>query len=202
MDLWTIGILVGNFVAGLVVGFLAKRKKKNNGIPTTHDEIIFATLHGNIRERLSELRVNTQAGRATIAQFHNGSNYVDGPSMRKFSYTHQSFAVGVASTVEGNTQVIASHMIEFLLMIWEDKPRLRWVDAMPEGLSRLSFSSQNTVAFSVLPLKSMAGNFTVGFILLEWDDRDLLAELEFEEVEKLTHETRDVISMLLSKRKG
>jgi len=48
-----------------------------------------------IKDCLTNLLVDWDAGRACIVQFHNGSSFFTGGSMQKFSITHEEIAPGV-----------------------------------------------------------------------------------------------------------
>ena len=59
----------------------------------------FNTIHTEIHELLTELRLEGRSMRATVLQLHNGEYFMDGISMLKFSITHESSHKGYISQV-------------------------------------------------------------------------------------------------------
>ena len=95
---FSIWIEAGIYAATLIVAYVfgglkefkkwSQKKQKGN---------IDWSVHSDIHEFLTELRVKTHASRAQVIQFHNGEYFMDGISMQKMSTTHESLNVGISS---------------------------------------------------------------------------------------------------------
>lgn len=197
---YDIGVYAGIFLTGVIVSFAKKFWAKAPEKPAL-DPFASAELHSEIHERLTELRISCNAVRTTVSQFHNGGVFADGSSMLKFSYTHQSVDIGVMPTAARHANVITSNAAEFLRSVWENKAKIRWTEAMSDCLVKIAFQSQHTIAYAVLPFYGADRSTTVGFILVEWDDKDELAEVDFKEMEPHITSTRNIVSALILKKR-
>ena len=91
-DIWvTIGEQMGVFAVGLVLGVVGVIRRKKISLKwSSAKEQKFAQKHSQIHELLTELRVTVRASRCLAFQFHNGGNFSDGTSIKRFSVTHES----------------------------------------------------------------------------------------------------------------
>ena len=64
-----------------------KKKKEYNS---------FWSIHSQVHETLTELRVMSDCARVHLVQFHNGEYFLDGISMKKLSLTHESLNKGTS----------------------------------------------------------------------------------------------------------
>jgi len=88
------------FISGLLGVFLIFVKKILNNLSdkifTKRDAVVETLNVGKlIKDCLTNLLVDWDAGRAFIVQFHNGGSFFTGGSMQKFSITHEEIAPGV-----------------------------------------------------------------------------------------------------------
>jgi hypothetical protein len=88
------------FISGLLGVFFIFIKKIVGNLGdrlTTKRDAVVETLSVAklIKDCLSNLLVDWDAGRACIVQFHNGGSFFTGGSMQKFSITHEEIAPGV-----------------------------------------------------------------------------------------------------------
>jgi hypothetical protein len=126
----------------------------------------FITVHGEIHEVLTELRVLTDSARAQVIQFHNGEYFMDGVSMRKFSITHESLEKGIESDANRIKGVLCSMFIPLLNLVLEDSPKINYTVDLKNSYLKQYLESRSVEAFSVLPVKIQ--NQTTGFIMVQW----------------------------------
>lgn len=126
----------------------------------------FITVHSEIHEVLTELRVLTDAARAQVLQFHNGEYFMDGVSMRKFSVTHESLEKGVESDSARIKGVLCSVYIDLLHLVLKDDPKIHYTVDLKNSFLKQYLESRNVEAFSVLPIRLQ--NQTTGFIMVQW----------------------------------
>lgn len=126
----------------------------------------FITVHGEIHEVLTELRVLTDSARAQVIQFHNGEYFMDGVSMRKFSITHESLEKGIESDANRIKGVLCSMFIPLLNLILEDAPKIYYTVDLKNSYLKQYLESRSVEAFSVLPIKIQ--NQTTGFVMVQW----------------------------------
>ena len=139
------------------VKYHKEQRKKNDN---------FITVHGEIHEVLTELRVLTDAARAQVMQFHNGEYFMDGVSMRKFSLTHESLEKGIESDANRIKSVLCSMFIPLLHLVLEDSPKIHYTVDLKNSYLKQYLESRSVEAFSVLPIKIQ--NQTTGFIMVQW----------------------------------
>ena len=143
---WTIWIAISFAV---LVGAIKGIKKIKKEITSDN----FITIHGEIHELLTELRVITDAARTQVIQFHNGEYFMDGISMRKFSLTHESVEKGIESDGERVQGFLCSMFLPLLLILIEDNPKVYFTTDLKENYVKQYFEARNVEAFSVLPIK-------------------------------------------------
>ena len=139
------------------IKYRKEHRKKNDN---------FITVHGEIHEVLTELRVLTDAARAQVMQFHNGEYFMDGVSMRKFSLTHESLEKGIESDANRIKGVLCSMFIPLLHLVLEDTPKIHYTVDLKNSYLKQYLESRSVEAFSVLPIKIQ--NQTTGFIMVQW----------------------------------
>jgi hypothetical protein len=152
-------------IFGVVIGVIKgigkiKLLKQNNKADN------FITVHSEIHELLTEIRVLTDCARSQLIQFHNGEYFMDGISMRKFSLTHESVETGVESDGEKIQGYLCSMFLPLLLLINENNPKIHYTCDLKTSYVKQYFESRNVEAFSVLPIK--LNNLTTGFVMLQW----------------------------------
>jgi len=151
--------------------------------------------HSQIHELLTELRVNTDASRAQIIQFHNGEYFMDGISMKKMSLTHESLAKGISQEADKMTNILISLFTPLMVKVLEDKPVIyRTVDD-EHGICRNIMQTNNTVAYAVLPLKHR--NSVSGYVILNWCNDYKSKRLNAEEIGKFLEDSRDYTEVYL-----
>ena len=127
----------------------------------------FIQIHSDINERLSELRIQSNAMRASIMQFHNGEYYMDGISMRKFSVSHESSYKGYYPQVLKFKNSLCSLFTVLLEKMMENKSTIHSVETLSDhGHTKHFFEDEYISHFSILPLKNKG--IIVGFILVQW----------------------------------
>ena len=126
----------------------------------------FINIHTEIHEMLTELRVVTDAARAQVIQFHNGEYFMDGVSMRKFSLTHESLAIGIDSDANRIKNLLCSMFVPLLNLVLEDTPKVYYTVDLKNSYLKQYLESRNVEAFSVLPITIQ--NAKTGFIMVQW----------------------------------
>lgn len=150
-------------VIGAAVFALIKGIKKYKEIFGTDN---FITVHSEIHELLTELRVLTDAARSQVIQFHNGEYFMDGISMRKFSLTHESVEKGIESDGERMQGLLCSMFLQLLLLVIENNPKIHFTVDLKDSHVKQYLESRNVEAFSVLPLQKQ--NQMTGFVMVQW----------------------------------
>ena len=156
---WSVWIAI--FFA-ILVGIIKGIKKVKQTISSDN----FITIHGEIHELLTELRVLTDAARTQVVQFHNGEYFMDGISMRKFSLTHESVEKGVESDGERMQGYLCSMFLPFLLLLMENNPKIYFTCDLKETYVKQYLESRNVEAFSALPIR--VNNQMTGFVMIQW----------------------------------
>jgi transcriptional regulator with GAF, ATPase, and Fis domain len=156
---WTITFAI--ITAGLFA--LVKGIKKYKEVFATDN---FITVHSEIHELLTELRVLTDAARTQVIQFHNGEYFMDGISMRKFSLTHESVEKGIESDGERMQGLLCSMFLPLLLLVVEDHAKVHFTVDLKDSHVRQYLESRNVEAFSVVPLQKQ--NQMTGFVMVQW----------------------------------
>ena len=186
---WTIYTAIA---AALILGGIKAFKKIK--LALTSDN--FITLHSEIHEQLTELRVLTDSARSQVIQFHNGEYFMDGISMRKFSITHESSHKGYISQSLKFKNVLCSLFIPLLNKVLENKSTIHHVEAMAESYAKHFFEDENIAYYSCLPLKNK--NVNIGFILLQWHF-DFPPNMENQQsISEYTDTIRDSVEIQLS----
>jgi len=126
----------------------------------------FITIHSEIHELLTELRVLTDAARAQVIQFHNGEYFMDGVSMRKFSVTHESLEKGVESDANRIKGLLCSMFVPLLNLVLDNNPKICYTVDLNDSYFKQYLESRNVEAFSVLPITIQ--NQKTGFLMVQW----------------------------------
>lgn len=164
-----IGEAIGLLLGGVMIGILGTWRKKNISIKQLFlKSQRFVHNHSQMHEVLTELRLVCECSRSLIFQFHNGGNFSDGSSMKRFSVTHESVAPGIQSMILEAQDVLLTRYIE-LIRVLETKPnKIIRVDSLPESSFRAGLEINNVIYFSVSPLKCVDGLIPLGFVCCHW----------------------------------
>jgi len=144
----------------------------------------------HIHELLAELRVKTRACRVQLIQFHNGGEFIDGISMKKFSLSYESLAKGV-SREENYKDVFVSLFPNFISKIIKNSPEMYYSHLEEASIFRQILQNSNVIMYSVLPVRSK-GKIT-GALVLNWCNRT--KALEDPELIISFKETRDLVEL-------
>jgi len=156
---WSITMAI---IFAVAIGLIKGIKKYKEAFSADN----FITVHSEIHELLTELRVLTDAARAQVIQFHNGEYFMDGISMRKFSLTHESVEKGIESDGERMQGLLCSMFLPLLLLVIEDEPKIYFTVDLKDSHVKQYLESRNVEAFSVLPLRKQ--NQMTGFTVIQW----------------------------------
>ena len=163
---------VGMVIAAIIAGFLmiypaikSKRNKKRKILPTSGE---FLSLHSRVHEYLTELRVILDSCRAIVCHFHNGGEFLDGTSMKKFSLTHESTNPGVTGVRSDSQDVLLSLFVDMLEHVVRNDPKPILVASLPDCHWKRTLESQQVVLFTLVPLYDVSGAVITGFMCVEW----------------------------------
>jgi len=179
-------------LAGVVKVF---SKKKDN-----HKENVdFIQVHSQIHESLTELRIQTDAARTQVIQFHNGEYFMDGVSMRKFSLTHESLSRGVSADAQRIKGLLCSMFVPLMNFVIKNEANVISVYDIPHSFCKQFFEENNVEGFVVLPLK-IRGQITA-FILTQWCSEAKLETVDHKLVKQYMDDARNAIEVQLSQQK-
>ena len=179
-------------LAGVVKVF---SKKKDN-----HKENVdFIQVHSQIHESLTELRIQTDAARTQVIQFHNGEYFMDGVSMRKFSLTHESLSRGVSADAQRIKGLLCSMFVPLMNFVIKNEANVISVYDIPHSFCKQFFEENNVEGFVVLPLK-IRGQITA-FILTQWCSEAKLETVDHKLVKQYMEDARNAIEVQLSQQK-
>jgi hypothetical protein len=191
----TASIITGSLL-GVLVGVLKVfGKKKDN-----HKENIdFIQVHSQIHESLTELRIQTDAARTQVIQFHNGEYFMDGVSMRKFSLTHESLSRGVSADAPRIKGLLCSMFVPLMNFVIKNEASVISVYDIPHSFCKQFFEETNVEGFVVLPLK-VRGQLTA-FVLTQWCSEAKLETVDHKLVKQYMDDARNAIEVQLSQQK-
>jgi transcriptional regulator with GAF, ATPase, and Fis domain len=185
---WSIYSAVGIAFAFSVWKFVKKNKKRDY-------QVEFTSIHSEIHELLTELRLVTDSARTQVIQLHNGEYFMDGVSMRKFSVTHESLERGIDSCATRMHAVLCSLFIPLLTLVLENSAKIQYVTDLKDSYFKQFFESRNIEAFSVLPLK--VKNQITGFLLVQWCNSKKIDDIEPVFVSHQVEKIRNAIQVQL-----
>jgi len=168
--------------------FVKKNKKRDY-------QVEFTSIHSEIHELLTELRLVTDSARTQVIQLHNGEYFMDGVSMRKFSVTHESLERGIDSCATRMHAVLCSLFIPLLTLVLENSAKIQYVTDLKDSYFKQFFESRNIEAFSVLPLK--VKNQITGFLLVQWCNSKKIDDIEPVFVSHQVEKIRNAIQVQL-----
>ena len=154
LPLFEYGVAGAIIVVGFVVG-LIRRYEINKLKSPPHKE--FAPIdwktHSQIHELLTELRIESDAARVQIVQFHNGGTFVDGVSMMKMSLTHESVSKGVSAESGRLQSILISLFSPIIVKIIDDLPTFYVINDEKDTFSKNYLLGDSVYSFMALPLK-------------------------------------------------
>ena len=196
-----IGMVFLAITAGVVFGIpalfhLGKKFKKSKDEPISKTYI---KKHTRINEYLTELRVKLDAARTHVVRFHNGGSYSDGPSMKKFSITHESCVDGIRETQAERQNNLLTLYSDFLDKAYLDNSKPVLTSTLTPSHFKRTLESNTVLMFSVLPLRGLKQNI-VGAVVVEWCNWNKVDEIDFVKVrEELTDIRRYIEAQMEAK---
>jgi len=178
LDFWVnLGMAITGLFGGMMLTFGYIKKKYGEFMTKKEDpkELCISAKpdlkHSHIHEMLTSLRINMEADRVQIGQFHNGGRFLEGSPMKRFSISHESCRPGVSMEYPYLQNVLTTIFWDMIEMIKEDDPKIRLTKALVEESSlRVYNESKNIEAFILMPIKKQ--ELYVGFIRVEWNDKN------------------------------
>ena len=165
-------VAVGIFLAIPAIKSILKKRKTIH--PCSQK---FRSTHSRVHEFLTEIRIKMDANRASICQFHNGGQFLDGSSAKQFSSTHESCVVGTSESVTLRQNLLASAFFDLLDHISKDSPVTEVTSNLNDSHFKRHLEANHTLVFSLTPIKDIKNVLVTGFLLVEWcnwDNADLI----------------------------
>ncbi len=184
VDTWiSIGTAAGGLFVGAVTAVALIKKKlsdlKKEEMRDGDIGEMDVGKHSMIHENITELRLETDADRCQVGQFHNGGKFLDGTPMKKFSITHESCGRGQKFEFPLMQGVLTSMFCDMIEAVKENYPAIILTESLPESSATKTHNrSKNIQAFSVLPIKKK--ELFIGFIRVEWTDLSSLPQNQTE----------------------
>ena len=178
-----VGMVVVVVIAGIMIvlpAIFGKRwKKKAYMWPC---DVSYRKIHSRIHEFLTELRVKSGGSRSWVMQFHNGGNFLDGTSIKRFSLTHESCSVGFSETVSSRQNLQASTFVELLNILTDEGSdgQSCLTSDLPDCHLKRHLEANHTLVYSIFPLKDARSVLTVGAVCVEWCDWDSVENIDTE----------------------
>ena len=160
------GALLIGVIAVVIPVLIKLRRSKKSPFPLEYPSGFNWDIHTRIHETLTELRVKTDSARTQIMQFHNGGEFLDGISMKKFSCTHESINVGVSPEGDLKKDLLITRFMPLLNVVKSNSSKLHIVDSLEDTYTKQYLQNTNVIAFSVLPLRKK--HEILGYIMCEW----------------------------------
>ena len=200
IDFWVnIGIaLVGVFI-GMVSGYYSHFKKNNKKIKeeqADHDPL--DQKHSNTHELITSLRLQLDASRVQLCQFHNGGKFLEGSSMKRFSVTHESCDKGVSMEYPSLQGILITIFWCIVELLKNNKFQITFTRTLPVDSSlRIYNESKNIEAFSMLPIKK--NELYVGFVRVDWNDLNNIPN-DPEDCRRIIEQYRSFLELEFKKR--
>lgn len=161
------GLLI---ILGLLGGklkdlYYKHKKKKKSSIKVSSDKL------KQIHEKLTECRIEFDASRVTITQFHNGDYYYSTNSILKMSVTHESTDQSTSKIMDDYQSLSANKYHKFLTnlvnsdFVYYKDVNLEQTDHEDDML--LDLQVNNNTTFIACKLLSKEGNI-IGFITMSF----------------------------------
>lgn len=177
------GEVFGIFAVGALVGVIgAIRRQKKSLRWSSIREKMFVEKHTAIHELLTELRVTVRASRAAVFQFHNGGNFVDGGSIKRFSITHESCDIGVNSVILDSQDVLLTRYADMITLMDTLPSKIVSVSSLSHTPFRSALEINNVEYFTISPLKCEDGITPLGFLCCQWCSSEELDQIKTEGV--------------------
>jgi hypothetical protein len=198
------GEIAGIFIIGLIVGLIgAIRRQKTNLKWSPARERKFVEKHSTIHELLTELRITVRASRAIVFQFHNGGNFVDGGSIKRFSLTHESCEIGVSSVLLDSQDVLLTRYTDMITLMDARPSKIIQVSSVSTSPFRSALEINNVEFFTISPLRCEDGITPLGFLCCHWCSEEHLQEIKGEgitqeNVQQVIFETTQSINTYLT----
>ncbi len=165
----------GVFMSLPVIRGFMKKKRNKLFSPNTPN---YRNVHTRVHEHLTELRTKIHSDRSLLLQFHNGGEFLDGTSMKKFSLTHESCVVGTSETGNSRQNVLTSIFIEMLDLLAKDNSQIRLTTDLPDCHFKRHLEVNHTLFYSIYPIKDARKVLVIGCLLCEWCNWDDIEKVD------------------------
>lgn len=175
-------IAVGVFMSLPVIRGFVKRKRNKSFAPNSPN---YRNVHTRVHEYLTEIRTKVHSDRTLLLQFHNGGEFLDGTSMKKFSLTHESCVVGTSEASGPNSQnVLTSTFIEMLDILAQNKSQVLLTSDLRDCHFKRHLEAKHTLIYSIYPIKDARKTLVIGCLVCEWCNWDDIEKIKYDVVVK------------------
>jgi hypothetical protein len=198
-----VGMVGLALLAGIIIAVpafhavLKRRKKKSKKIVNNS----YIKCHTRVHEYLTELRVILDSARTYVIQFHNGSEFLDGNSMKKMSITHESCSEGVVEIISARQGELLSLNSDFLNKLNINDPKPFLTSTLGLCHFKRTLESNRVLMSAHLPLRNVKGGIT-GAICIEWCHWGMVDDLDFSVVREELIDKRRYIEAQLGGQNG
>jgi hypothetical protein len=190
-----LGTALGATIAGTLVYFFRWKKKRKEAY-----NIEYWKTHSDIHESLTELRLQCDAARTQLVQFHNGEYFIDGISMKKLSMTHESLHSGVSAQYTKMREILISMFIEHVQSLLSETVVIRKIGQLKSSIFRQILETDNVEAYMAITIK-YKGKIT-GYIMVQWCNRVTFETIDIESCKKALEKAKDSIEVSLLQQKA
>jgi|TARA_Y100000034_G_C6784703_1_gene350975 hypothetical protein len=199
-EMWVkIGMSITALIGGAAIAIKSLLKRKS-GKKKVGAQKKFQKTHTRIHEVLTELRLKHDSARTLIMQFHNGGVCSNGESMKRFSCTHESVALGVPSIMHNQQDMLLSRYPEILQLSAKDTAGVILVAEMEESNLKRYYEYNHILAFSLIPLKNELTGLIIGYIASEWCRWENIDDINEAIIEDEIVNARRLISVMVAKK--
>lgn len=196
------GIAISTTIGGLVLGWMGVKKvivevRKRLAKGSIHDHQEAISADKKIHEYLADLRHETDSCRTKLFQYHNGSSFANGVSMKKMSMTHESCHPGMQPTFRGNTDQVLSLFVDMLELLEKDNATPVVVNSLKDSYFKSYLQSNHVLMVSAMPVRNTDGIQT-GCILCEWCGWAFADKVDEDHLRNKFAEVRNSIQYVLS----
>ena len=140
----------------------------------------------------------SDAARCQVMQFHNGGQFLDGSSIKRFSLTHESCRTDVSETRQTRQDVMLTMFGEMLELVTANKSIPILTSSLPDCHWKRHLESNSVVMFALIPLRNANGMNIIGGLSLEWCSWVKADAVDEEDVSVMIEEKRRYIEAELA----
>lgn len=141
--------------------------KKHADLKAIVDETICETELGEmvyVQDFLEALREEYTFDRVAICQFHNGGKFFNGKSMKKFTMTYESCALGIAKIKRTYQSMMVSEFPKLFTAMFEKDMIIIFQDSLEFPIAARDMAASGVVQNIIIPIRGLRGDL-LGFMM-------------------------------------